>query len=200
MLIGLTSMLWGCYPGGPTSYDEYDLVYTNHQADYTFKGKGKYTMPDKIVLIDASWMPGTSNNFVNATYATIALNTIKANMAALGYSYVNTIDSAQADFTVLPGAIQTENYNYSYWYDYYGWYYPGGGYGWYYPYPVVTSYTSGSLVLAMIDRKELSATNKNPIVWTSIINGVLEGASSTLGSRIAFNINQAYAQSQYLQQ
>ena len=192
---GISTMMWGCYPKGPEYVEQYDIVYTNYQKDFTFKGKGKYTMPDSIVKITGEAASGGNVQFMSPSYASLITTRIKQNMAALGYTYVPTADSAQADFAILNASIQVENYYYSYWYDYwYGWYYPGYWGGWYYPYPVVTNYTTGSLFMMMVDRKNISANDKTPVVWVGIVNGLLEGSSTNITSRINSTIDQAYTQ------
>lgn len=201
MLVAITSMMWGCYPEGPTSYDQFDVVYTNYQKDYNFKGKKFYTMPDSIVKITGNLSAGKPIVFVSAAYANPVLNRIKTNMTNLGYTWVSTADSAQADYAILCAAIEVENYSYTYYYDYwYGWYYPYYGGGWYYPYGTVTSYTTGTLSMNMIDRESFSPTDKNGVVWISLINGLLEGSSTNYTSRINKSIDQAFTQSQYLHQ
>lgn len=194
MFVAIASMMWGCYPGGPSSYDEFDLVYTNHQKDYSYKGKVNYTMPDKVVKINGD----TSKHiFVSEPYQSQILARIKSNMAALGYNYV--ADSTLADFTILPAGLSIDYTYYYYYYDYwYGWYYPYYGGGYYYPYPVTTTYTTGTLFINMIDRKNESPMGKNPAVWVGIVNGLLEGGNYT--NRINKSIDQAFNQSQYLHQ
>ncbi|HQV00056.1 MAG: DUF4136 domain-containing protein [Bacteroidia bacterium] len=189
----------GCYPEGPTYYEEFDVVYTNYKKDYSFKDKKLFTMPDKIVRITGNIGQGQPPVFISEPYNTQIINRIKSNMIAKGYTF--TADTTIADFEILTAAIEVENYQVGYWYDYYyPWYYPGYGGGWYYPYPVVSSYTTGSIGINMVERKNTSPNNQNAVVWLSIINGLVEGSNIDFSNRIDKCIDQAYTQSPILNQ
>jgi hypothetical protein len=71
----------------------------------------------------------------------------------------------------------------SYWYPYYGW-----------CYPVAYTYTTGSIILLMIDPNK---TGDDQAVWTAAMNGVISGTSN-YSSRINSDIDQAFNQSPYL--
>jgi hypothetical protein len=186
-------LLAGCYPAGPEYTDEYDIVFTAYDDATDFKTKKFYAIPDEVVEIDGTYDPATGPDFIDPAYSALIINRIKSNMASYGYTLV--ADTGQADVIILPGALQVTNVTYTYWYDYWGYYY---GYGWYYPYPTVTTYTTGSLIMTMIDRKNLNPSNNARVVWSGIVNGLLEGASSDFGSRINKGIDQAFRQSPYL--
>jgi hypothetical protein len=195
LVIVMTIVLWGCYPQGPDYYSDYDIVYTNYDNTFIFAGNVTYAMPDNIVKITDDLANGGAPTFVNSVYATPMLSRIKANMTALGYTLVT--DSTTADFFLLPSAIEVTNI--SYYYDYWGSYWGYWG-GYYYPYPVTYSYKTGSLFMNLVDRNEVSADGKRRIVWTGIINGLLEGTSADFTNRMNNSINQAFTQSQYLHQ
>jgi hypothetical protein len=186
-------LLAGCYPAGPEYTDEYDIVFTNYDDATDFKSKKFYSIPDEVVAIDGSYDPATGPDFIDPTYSALIINRIKSNMTSYGYTLV--ADTGQADLIILPGALEVTNVTYTYWYDYWGYYY---GYGWYYPYPTVTTYTTGSLIMTMIDRKNLNPSNNARVVWSGIVNGLMEGASTDFGSRINKGIDQAFRQSPYL--
>jgi hypothetical protein len=194
LVIGMTIILWGCYPQGPDYYSDYDIVYTNYDNTFIFAGNGTYAMPDQIVKITDDLANGGTPTFVSNTYAIPMLNSIKVNMTALGYTLVT--DTATADFFLMPSAIEVTNI--SYYYDYWGYYW--GSWGYYYPYPVTYSYKTGSLLMNLVDRNDLSPDDKRRIVWTGIINGLLEGTTSDFTNRMNNSINQAFTQSQYLHQ
>jgi len=121
-------------------------------------------------------------------------------MTDLGYQRVE-IGATNVDLLLLPASWETTtiSYWYDYWYWWWGGYYPGWGWGGYYPYypPVyVTSYTTGSLVMNMMDRTQMG-TNGNPILqWTGLINGVLTNTYDA--GRVNTAIDKAFDQSPYL--
>jgi hypothetical protein len=195
LLIVLTGTLWGCYPEGPDYYSDYDIVYTNFDKTYTFQGDvGKsYYISDKIIKITGNLTEGEQPEFVSAAYSVQMINRIKANMTELGYTLVTNVNNA--DLFLSTAALETTNisYYYDWWYSWYGW-------GWYYPYPITYSYKTGSLAMNLIDMNDVSADGKKHVIWTSIINGLLEGSSADFSSRMDKSIDQAFAQSQYLHQ
>jgi hypothetical protein len=191
LVVLITGTFSGCYPEGPDYYDDYDIVYTNYDNTYAFTGKIKYSIPDKIIKITGNMDAGKQPEYVAGTYSTQMLNTMKANMASYGYSLVDI--NSNPDFVLMPSAL--ENTNVEYYYDYWGYYW-----GWYYPYPMTYTYKSGSLMMDLIDYKDVSADGKRRVVWTGIVNGLLEGPSSEFTARMNKTINQAFSQSDYLRQ
>jgi len=156
-------------------------------------------MPDSVVKITGSAIEGDPLEFVNQVYANNIISRIETNMAARGYERVSTFDNP--DLVVFPSAMEVTNisYYYDYWGYYYGWYYPPGYGGWYYPYyPVVTTYTTGSLFITMTDNINVNPSEKHKVVWLGIGNGLLEGTSTDFNTRISKAIDQAFAQSPYL--
>lgn len=198
LLLFLATSLSGCYPDGPDFVDEFDVVYTNYDENFSFAGKNTYAIPDSVVKITAAATNGDPIEFVKPPYNKIILDRIRANMTSNGYQEVN--DPAVADFVLFPSALEVTNivYYYDYWGYYYGWYYPPGYGGWYYPYPVTSTYTTGSLIMSLAENGTPSPTGKNKVVWLGVINGVLEGGSSDFTSRINKTIDQAFTQSPYL--
>jgi hypothetical protein len=194
-VLGIAGILWGCYPEGPEYYQDYDVVYTNYDNQYTFTNHKNYAIPDRIVKITDALIGGGIPEFVNPAYSVGMIDRIKANMSSLGYSLVS--DTTTADLILMPSAIEATNL--TYYYDYW-WYYWGYGWGYYYPYPITYSYKTGSLFMNLIDRKDISPDNKRRIVWTGIVNGLLEGSATDFTSRMNQSINQAFAQSPYLHQ
>jgi hypothetical protein len=193
-------LLASCYPGGPDYAEELDVVLTHHSDTYDFGTKTTYSMPDRIVKITGNLQEGDAPSFIPDATAALILAQIEENMTALGYERVSLV-SEGADLLLLPASWETTTI--SYWYDYWGWwyggYYPGWGWGGYYPYypPVsVTAYTTGTLMMNLIDKTEYGA-NGNPITqWSGIINGVL--TNSYDATRINEAIDKAFAISPYL--
>lgn len=197
-LLGV-ALLTGCYPDTPDSIEEYDLVYTNFAPDFDFKAETTYALPDSVVKVTGNLQQGELPEMVNPVYANPLLARIRDNMNTYGWTEVDEANSP--DVIVLPSAISTTTVIISdpgYW----GWYYPWYG-GWYYPGyypPTISSYSTGSLVIQMVDPNDLSATDSAPVVWVAAVNGLMEGSTSSIVSRINQSVDRVFDQSEYLQQ
>ncbi|MEK6781180.1 MAG: DUF4136 domain-containing protein [Bacteroidota bacterium] len=192
VLLALGFFLGGCYPQGPEYVEDLDVVITNHNADYDFSAKGTYAMPDKIVKITGNLSEGDAPVFIPDAVAAQILSQIESNMNDLGYTRVD-ID-ADPDLLLTPASWETTTilYWYDYWYWWWGGYYPGWGY----PPVNVSTYTTGTLVMALVD-PTIESANGNPIPqWTGAINGLLTGVYDPI--RVNKAIDQAYTQSPYL--
>ena len=197
----VASVLTGCYPDGPEYIDEYDLVYTNYSPTYDFKAQNTYALPDSVIKITGNLAEGEHPEMVNTVYANEILSRIRANMSSYGWTEVD--EGSDPDVVILPSAVSSTTI--SVWYPgyYWGWYYPYYGYGWYYPGyypPSVSAYTTGSLFIQLVDPDEISGTDNIPVEWVCVVNGLLEGSSSGLITRIDRSIDQAFKQSVYLKQ
>lgn len=192
----LAILLWGCYPDGPEYVDELDVILTNFK-EYDFQAKATYAMPDRIVKITGNIEEGEDPEFIPDATATAILQMIEINMTDLGWQRVGVDEDP--DLLLAPGAWETTNifYWYDYWYWWYGGYYPGWGccYG-YYPPVSVSSYTTGTLVMALIDPDIISGSGYPISQWTGAINGVLSGVFDP--TRVSRAVDQAFEQSPYL--
>lgn len=189
LILSIVLVMVSCYPAGPEYYEDLDLVYTNYDDSFDFASKGIYSMPDKIVKIEGNLAEGEAPEYVKEPYNTQILNQIKQNMTAMGWTYVD--DPEFADLTLFP-AVWTNTTIY-YWYDYWCWYYYYYcGWGWYYP--IVSSYTTGTLIMTLVAYGEdyIEPTS----YWTAAVNGVLSGSYD--GPRVTKSIDQAFKQSPYL--
>jgi hypothetical protein len=190
-------LIAGCYPGGPDYVEELDVVLTHHNPDYAFGIKATYSMPDAIVKITGNLQEGQAPSFIPAGTAALVLSKIEENMTALGYERV-PLSSGDADLLLLPAAweVTTVSYWYDYWYWWYGGYYPNWGWGGYYPPVYVTSYTTGTLLMNLIDKTVIGA-NGNPVTqWSGAVNGVLTYTYDA--TRVNAGIDKAFDQSPYL--
>lgn len=194
-LTALVFLLAQCYPKGPEYVDQLDLVYSNYDPEYNFTTQKTYAIPDKIMKIDDDLLMGEGPNFVKDTYAKPMLDQINKKMAEYGWTKVAT--TANPDVNLAPVAYELTTYTYWGYGGYWDWWY-GGWYGWYYPYPVVTSYSSGSLIVTMVDPQEVSPDDKARVAWNFVINGLLEGTTAEFNARFTKGINQAFDQSQYI--
>jgi hypothetical protein len=184
----------GCYPDGAEYYEDTDVVYTNYDDKYDFKSKGTYSMPNQIVKITGNKADGEEPEFVKEPYNSQILAKIEGNMTQLGYTkaaYDPNADAPTTDLVLFP-AVWTNTTVY-YYYDYWCWYYPYYcGWGW--GYPSYSSYTTGTLLMAMIaDGDDYVQPTR---VWTAAVNGLLSGAYNV--TRVNNAIDQAFEQSPYL--
>ncbi len=191
-LILSMGLLWGCYPQGAEYVDELDIVYSAYDQDHDFQSQGTYSLPDQIVKITGK--DDEQPEFIKDVYAQPMLAQIRENMEKYGWEEVPVEENP--DIQLLPAAWSTTTI-YSYYGDYWCWYYPyycGGG--WYYPYPSYSSYTTGTFVMTMVSPNDESTDESKKVVWTSAINGLLQGTYDV--SRITKAIDQSFAQSTYL--
>jgi len=190
-------ILSGCYPQGPEYIEDLDLVITNHDVAFDFKKYKTFSLPDRIVKITGNLTEGEDPEFVNDGTAALILDRIRENMETYGWTEVG--ETQEPDMIILPSAMQSTTLVYYYDYYYWDWYYPYYWWGWYYPYPIYGgSYTSGSVFLQMTYPDGITAADNIPVVWSSILNGLLEGSTSEVNSRISKSIDQAFDQSPYL--
>jgi hypothetical protein len=188
----------GCYPDEPTSIASYDLVFTAYSPSFDFANSRTYAIPDSVVLVTGNLQDGDAPETVDPQYGDQIIQRIRQNMNSRGWTEINPLDTP--DVVLLPAVSKTENVSYYDW-GYWGWYYPYyPGWGWYYPgyYPTYTSYTSGTLIMLMNDPYDVSASNNVPIVWTGLVNGLLEGSSASTIDRIQSTIDEAFDQSPIL--
>lgn len=192
-------LLAGCYPEVPEYIDEYDLVFTDYSPSYDFKARTTYSLPDSVIKITGNLAEGEAPETVSPVYAAPILSSIRDNMNAYGWTEVTALEDP--DVLVLPAVISSTTVIVSY-PPYWGWYYPWGG-GWYYPGyypPSISSFSTGSLLVQMVDPNDPSATDNLPVPWIAVVNGLMEGSTSGVVTRINNSVDQAFEQSAYLKQ
>ncbi|MFC2126466.1 DUF4136 domain-containing protein, partial [Bacteroidota bacterium] len=133
-----------------------------------------------------------------------------------GYTRETDItDFSQVDLVILASTIGIKNKGYV-WMPSPGWWgglypgYPGWGWGpgysWWYPpgwwggYPVSYNYSTGSVILLMVDQQSAGTGDLENLValeWNVVINGLLSGVSNS--KTIDQKIDQAFTQSPYIQ-
>lgn len=205
LAVFLLPVCWGCYPKGAEYTEDLDLVYTNYYDQFDFKAKKTYAMSDSVIKITGDKFTDPDGDgkptFLSATYAVPIVTEIKKQMASAGWTLVNK--NANPDVVLLTSSMTTTNIYYYYDWWYWDWWYPGWyDWGWYYPgyyYPAyVSGYRSGSIFIQMVDHQAGKNADNIPVVWSSIINGLAEGSTTELTSRITNSIDKAFVQSPYL--
>jgi hypothetical protein len=195
---------FGCYPKGAEYISDLDLVYTHYTTDFDFSQKKTYAIPDSIPKITGQDIssPDEKPEYLSPTYATPIITQLKQSMSDYGWTLVDK--TASPDVILLVSSTVTTYVYYYYDWDYWGWWYPGwnAGWGWYYPgyYPgYVSAYRAGSIFIQMTDNSSVTPETGNvPVVWDCILNGLVEGSTSSIISRIKTSINTAFTQSPYL--
>lgn len=189
----------GCYERGPDYIEDLDIVVTRHDTKFDFTKLHTYAIPNEVVKITGSLLEGEDVEFVNDVYAKVILDNIKNNLDDNGWTMVDK--SADPDVIILPSSMSSTTIIYYYDWWYWGWYYPYyDPWGWYYPYyPTYGgSYTTGSLFIQMTYPKGITAADNIPVLWTAVLNGLLEGSTDNINTRIEVGIDQAFTQSPFL--
>ncbi len=203
-LLGITTLTFNsCYSDYGMSASDYDVAVTFRNKNVNFQNYSTFAMPDSIVRV------GSQSGTPNTTYDKLILNQVVSQMETYGYTRVTAGPNVIPDVVVLVNITSSDNYVYDpgYFWGSWGWwggwgYNPGYGPGWgYYP-PyyggTVYSFTTGSIIVTMLDAKS-NDPNKQEITaaWAGTLNGYAE-SSSTLPSRITNGINELFQQSPYL--
>lgn len=196
VLAAVFSMLLysSCLPPLPDNVEDYDLTVTTFDEDYNFSNVQTYLLPDTVAhLTSVGVIP-------NTTFDDQILNSLERNLDALGWT--RTTDMAAADVVVIATAFGQDNEVCYYWWDYWGYYWgyypPYGGYPGYPGYASCSSFSTGSVVVQMVDRTIDTSAAELPLRWIGAMNGLLEGSNQNIAGRIISNIDQMFAQSPYL--
>jgi hypothetical protein len=177
----------GCYPD---RFDgtNYDLIASTHDSTGNFHAT-TYALKDTVVHLTD---PGLGDNVTRTLDPTI-LATVRTNMNNAGYTEIaGAAGQTTADLRLV-AAVSSNEYTQYYWDYYCGIYW----YGCYYP-PYYSSYTytTGSLFVAMQDRRVPPVNAKQPLIWLSIANGLMNSAPSA--ARVTSAINTMFTQSPYI--
>lgn len=202
-------MLSSCEDEGAEYIDELDLVVTRYNNDYDFTGNQTYLMPDTIIHVPEK----SEFSLQDSLFDQAVLNRVESNMEALGYvRVVESSEGEESPHLVLTLTLIDRNYfgiygwEFSPWYSYWSWYdwgywgYPWIGPGWYPYYPIYWGsygYSTGSLVVDMLQPQQEGVENHIPVLW----NGIFKGAYSIgLNERMLKGVDQMFDQSPYLSQ
>ena len=214
MMLGMTLTLSACYPHTSSlDTEDFDTVITLFDPNANFGAKHTYALPDSVVYLND---PAVVNPLaVNRQFDDLILSEVEANMNALGFTRIaEPDDDNPADVYILVSVATSdwEVYREYPWNPYWGWYpyWPccyGGGWGIYYPwYPtsgVAYTYTTGSVLVDMIDPvRAVLLDEQLPSIWLGVINGLLDGSlqvNPLAANRISQGIDQMFNQSPYLQ-
>lgn len=197
----LVLVMFSCYPSGPTSTAETDVVITSYDNQFNFATVRTYALPDEVFEIE-----GTDE--VNHDFDDLILDEIEKNMNARGYVREFNPAANGADIIVTASIARTERTWISsigwwgWWGRWPGWgWWPGWGPGWgiRYPWPIVGTFSTGTLFIEIVDPNGRDDANQQlPARWAGGSNGLLSSSSTITAQRIANNIAQMFEQSPYL--
>ena len=198
ILPGLLLLMSACYPSEDFTVEELDLVLTNYDEEENYARFTTFAVPDSVVRIgdDGSEEPGPFDQLM--------LDQVRENMLALGYQEEPDPENNPPDLIVLVELLVTNNTVVAPCWPGWGWWggwppYWGPGWCGGLPWIPVGSYTTGTVLLNMIDIDGADETVETvPVIWNGVINGLVTGSDASTEARIRTNINQAFDQSQYL--
>jgi hypothetical protein len=184
------------------------VVTTFKDPVFDFATLHTFSMPDTVIHFDP--LTGTPLSVTRQFDAT-ALQAVRQNLLARGYTEVTAGAGITPSFVVLVGATATENYNafvgyswFNVWGFYNGWafYAPGFDNSWgivypWYPTSGVTAYARGTLVTTIIPTLTINPLAKNiSAAWAGVATSLLNDGVTAAGVTAA--VNQMFVQSPYL--
>ncbi len=199
-IAAISLVVSSCYPDYDLTYSDYDTVTTLRDQTAKFENFKTFFMPDTVLIL------GDSTKKIESSLDQTILTLVRNNLEARGYQSVPYDPLApRPDLVVLVSKTTTtyvflDYYYYYYWYPWGGWYPWGPGYGYYPPYgTTVSSYSTGSVFVSMIDPAKVDTTTKRlGGIWQAGANGLLGDAASSSKERVTAAINQMFTQSPYL--
>ncbi|MEI6172656.1 MAG: DUF4136 domain-containing protein [Bacteroidota bacterium] len=194
LLMGTGLILASCtkYPPSSDRLVEDLAIYTKYDQSVNFTTFKTFYMSDSLVYVsdeDSGWY---YNSQVKSLTARIA-----ENMTSRGY--LRTWNAKTTDLYL--GVSFIKNVNVTVYYPGWYWGYPGyyppnywGGGGYYYPYypAYITSYSTGTILIDMMDVQHPTVDKRIPVRWNSYVRGLLTGDHTT--EQIQQSIDQAFAQ------
>lgn len=199
----LTVLVVGCRKepdfGNLTSND---LIATKYDPSADFSSYHTYSINPQVALVSNAQGADT---VLQQNYADQLIATIRTNMNARGYTESADLDSADLGFNIVViKEINTSDVVYpGSWWGYPGYadpYYWGGCFDCYYSYPYYYSYsyTTGTIVLEMIDLNSAQNNDKLIVRWAGIGNGMLSDYNSSNIKEAKAAIDQMFTQSPYI--
>ncbi len=197
--VALLVVMWSCYPGGPETNADTDVALTRYDDQYNFGSVRTYAMPNEVFLREGS-------DDVDISLEDHVLAEVARNMAQAGYVREHNPAQNGADAVVVVSVSRTTTTWVSWtpgWGGWPGWGWWGGyypGWGMWYPWPVVGSFSTGTLFVEFIDGDDLDPDIEQiPVRWAGVMTGLL-GSQGVAADRITRAIDQCFRQSPYLGQ
>jgi hypothetical protein len=176
--------------------DEF-VVITNFDTEADFSSYATYAIPtDTIGLITNTNVNDTLLLQSEEDFPRPVLDKIRANLNARGYTRVGRNEDPDIgvtvtlveDFNIFQQVVYPSGY-YSGYYGYGSWYY--------YPYVNTYAYSTGVLIIELVDLRNRNAQNEVKVIWNSYMGDVF--SSRDPKDDAAEAIDQAFVQSDYIQ-
>lgn len=202
IFVGVLGLGWSCQPEADSLRLLDQLVVSTHYQDnVTFGDYTTYSMSTDTIGFVSNSNPNDTIivQSSESTFPRTVLNKVESNLAGLGYSRVAANESPDLRINVYVvndfNLFQQIVYPSFYYPSYYGY---GYGYGSYYAYPYVNTYSTntGSLVVEILDLKNIRPDNTIRVIWSAYMGDVYSTINLLKQSEEA--IDQAFVQSPYL--
>lgn len=195
---------FSCYPGESLTVQQRDLVITNFDSKTDFSNYKTYALSDTVTHFNGNTgeeIPFDSLDGLTREFDQLIIEQIEQNMNSRGYERKPSLNPSEVDLVLMASANTTIRVGYTLvpWWPWGPW---GPWWPWYPPGLITVPYTfaTGTIFIDMGDAKNRDeADNTFPIRWNAALNGLVEHSASSTADRITDAINQAFAQSEYLQ-
>lgn len=199
LILSVVAVLWGCQtePDNLKLYDEL-VVSTNFDPEVTFGSYATYAIPTDTIGFVTNTDPNDTILVAeneNGFYPRKVLERVIQNMNDRSYSRVDRNQNPDLGVNVyvvndlnIFQQIVDPGYYYPYYY----------GYGSYYSYPYINTYAynTGTLIVEIVDLKNVTPDNKVRVIWNAYMGDVYSALDVHEQSLQA--IDQAFQQSNYL--
>jgi Domain of unknown function (DUF4136) len=195
------TFLWSCQPPEDTLRLLDDLVVsTSYDTEINFNAYTTYSLAtDTLGFVSNKAPNDTIITQRESNYPRPVLQKVQSNLTALGYSRVDSNEDPDLRINVYVvndyNLFQQIVYTNFYYPSYYGY---GYGYGSLYGYPLVNTFATntGSLVIEILDLRNITADKKVKVIWSAYMGDVYSTIDLIKQSEHA--IDQAFVQSPYL--
>jgi hypothetical protein len=224
----LSLLMTACYNyDDETTVDDLDITLTYYDTSFNFQQYTTFAIRDSVGLIEDNMSDSDEADFYKPGGASDQVrDMVIEQFTSLGYTQVENDDDFDFGINLVVAIVNNTYTAYpGWWYGYYDYYYYYWG-GWYpyypyYPWGGYYSYTyqSGTILIEMADgqsirdyrawadgKTENEIENADPddvpdvyFRWQGLINGVAGTYTTYDGSRVEKGIDEAFAQSPYLQ-
>jgi hypothetical protein len=204
IILALASVVFACSSQGPETVEDYDLVVTTPDRNFDFAEVLYYIMPDTVVLINDSLDSGSDGDVRDPhRFDDEILAAVARNMEQIGYERIEEDDGIEPDILVTISSLRTVYvgvYWWNYWWNYWNWWgYWGPGWNPWYPWGGgVYTWTTGTVIIDMLEPVSNPVYPNIPVVWNAMFNGLVSGSDESILRRIETSIDQAFRQSDYL--
>ena len=213
-LLVFTALSAGCSSETFSRSNDFDAVLTVKDKEYDYGKNKSYAVVDELKdLSDFAESPIEIEHIDE--WESVILEQIHKNMKALGYEE-ETGAIEDADVVVAAGVVAAESWQFYSYYPWWGWYGYWYSYPWYGGWTVGVDFSSGSVVLVMIDPDRKISTDEltgdtgldgdagvdggapeeiYQAIWGAGIHGLLNYVTEP---KVKNGIDQAFDQSPYL--